>query len=362
MAAAAQLPPAQRAVIQATDPPGSLILVHDRPLPTLDPDQVLVKVHGVALNPCDWKMPSNFPTPGAGNGSDFTGVVVALGDPSNTRFAVGDRVAGAVHASDPLNPQSGCFSDYTAAYSDLIWKVPNAFGWEQAAAIGGCVVGSLGLALDALKLPATLDKPAEKPFFVLVYGGSSASGTMAIQLLKLCGVRVVTTCSHKNFALVAKYGAEKAFDYSSPTCAADIRAYTSGSLKYVLDIIADLGSLRVCEAAIGRAGGRYVGFERIPDEITNGGGRRAIHWSWVLGITLTGKKIDLGGGYGSEANAARREFGKAWYEKVQVLIDGGLLKPHPPRVNEGGLAALPDAVDGMRRKGVSGAKMVYRIY
>jgi NADPH:quinone reductase-like Zn-dependent oxidoreductase len=32
---------------------------------------------------------------------------------------------------------------------------------------------------------ASPEHPAEKPFDVLVYGGSTASGTMAIQLLKL---------------------------------------------------------------------------------------------------------------------------------------------------------------------------------
>ncbi|KAF2084693.1 zinc binding enoyl reductase [Saccharata proteae CBS 121410] len=359
------LPATQLAVIQAVEPPGSLVVSPDRSLPIIGPDQVLVKVFAVALNPCDWKMPTNFPTPGAGDGSDFTGEIVALGDgvrQSNPHFSVGDRVAGAVHASNPLNPSSGCFAEYVVAYADLIWKVPAIMSWEQAAAIGGCVIGSLGLGLfETLALPASPEKPTGKPFFVLVYGGSTASGTMAIQLLKLCGIRVITTCSPKNFPLVAKYGAEKAFDYSSSTCATDIRAYTRNSLEYALDIIADARSIRVCEDAIGRGGGRYVGFERLPDEILSGGGRRTVQWNWVLGITMTGQKIDLGAGYGSEPNPQRRLFGKQWFLTVQRLVDNGLIMAHPQKVNQGGLDAVPRGVELMRKKGVSGEKMVYRI-
>ncbi|KAI8945068.1 hypothetical protein F4801DRAFT_150263 [Xylaria longipes] len=80
-------------------------------------------------------------------------------------------------------------------------------------------------------------------------------------ILHRSGYRVVTTCSPHTFQLVESLGAEKAFDYKSPTCAQDIRTYTSDKLKYVMDIIAEARTLKLCYAAIGRAGGRYVGFD-----------------------------------------------------------------------------------------------------
>lgn len=176
----------QQAIIQAKEPIGSLILSADCPLPELLPGQVLVKTAAVALNPCDWKMPTNFPCPGAVDGSDFSGTVVARGPNLARDINVGDRVAGAVHASNPLNPTSGAFAEYIAAYADQLWKMPDSMGWEQAAAIGWCVVGTVGLAMfRALKLPGSPELPVQKPMFVLVYGGSTASGTMAIQLLRL---------------------------------------------------------------------------------------------------------------------------------------------------------------------------------
>jgi len=60
----------------------------------------------------------------------------------------------------------------------------------------------------------------------LIYGGSSASGVLGIQFAKLSGFEVLTTCSPSNFDYVKSLGADKVFDYNSPTCAADIRKYT----------------------------------------------------------------------------------------------------------------------------------------
>ena len=176
----------QTAIVQAKEPVGSLLLKEDSPLPELLQGQVLVETAAVALNPCDWKIPTNFSCPGAVDGSDFSGTVVALGPNLARDLKIGDRVAGAVHASNPLNPTSGAFAEYLAAWADQVWKMPNSMSWEEAAAIGWCVVGTLGLAMfRSLKLPGSPEQPAQKNVYVLVYGGSTASGTMAIQMLRL---------------------------------------------------------------------------------------------------------------------------------------------------------------------------------
>jgi NADPH:quinone reductase-like Zn-dependent oxidoreductase len=177
--------------------PGVLEFTRTRPLPVLLPDQVLVHVAAVALNPCDWKMPTNFPCPGAGVGSDFSGTIIQVGQRVSLDtygVKVGDRVAGAAHASNRLEPQGGAFAEYIAAYADQIWRIPDGIGFPQAAAIGLCVTGTVGLAAfheRHLALPGSPERPfdqgndkTKKPW-VLVYGGSTASGTMAIQLLKL---------------------------------------------------------------------------------------------------------------------------------------------------------------------------------
>lgn len=149
---------------------------------------VLVKTVAVALNPCDFKMAERFPSPGATDGCDFAGTIVALGsNAANIRdFRIGDRVCGAVHGSNPIDHQAGSFAEYVAIDVEFLFKMPNIMPFETGAAIGGTGLGTLGLALfRSLGLPGTPERPAEKSLIVLVYGGSTSVGTMAIQLLRL---------------------------------------------------------------------------------------------------------------------------------------------------------------------------------
>lgn len=198
-----QLPTHQKALVQSPTP-GILTYTTARPLPPpLLPHQVLVRVAAVALNPCDWKMPTNFPAPGAGVGSDYAGSIVQLGSSIPSLFPdlhEGTRVAGAVHASNSLDPQAGAFAEYITVCADQLWRVPEGMGLGEAAAVGWCVVGTVGLAClhnRHLGLPGSPERPwgsgleegkgesAKLPPWVLVYGGSTASGTIAIQFLKL---------------------------------------------------------------------------------------------------------------------------------------------------------------------------------
>jgi len=157
------------------------------PLPELfEPNMVLIKTVAVTLNPCDWKMPARFPSPGVLDGCDFAGTIVKVGNGVTKPLKVGDRVFGAVHGSNPACPQSGSFADYIAAYADFVFVAPESMSWETAAAFGGIGIGTIGVALFySLKPPGTIESPAEKPSYVLVSGGASASGTMAIQCLRL---------------------------------------------------------------------------------------------------------------------------------------------------------------------------------
>ena len=131
-------------------------------------------------------MPSRFPSPGTANGSDFAGLIVQLGAGiTRADLAIGDRVCGVMHSPNTECPQNGPYAKYLATHEDLILKMPDETSWEAAAAIGGCVHSCIGYALfESLQVPGHPDQPAEKPVLVLVYGGATSTGTMAIQLLK----------------------------------------------------------------------------------------------------------------------------------------------------------------------------------
>lgn len=178
------LPKTQRAI--RARPDGVPAVDNEAPIPKLDENMVLVRTVAVALNLFDYKVPHKFPAPGTVIGCDFAGTIVQVGPSVRRNFKVGDRVFGGVHGADPAEPTSGAFADYLVTDADFTFLIPESMGWETAAAMSGIGIGTVGLALFYhLKPPGTLERPAEKPVNVLVNGGATAAGTMAIQLLKL---------------------------------------------------------------------------------------------------------------------------------------------------------------------------------
>ena len=178
------IPTRQKALVCL--PSQELGISNDAPVPDIAPDMVLVKTAAVALNPTDHKMVSNFPHTGAISGCDFAGTIAAIGSSVTQQLAVGDRVCGGVYGANPIAPTIGAFGQYVGATADILAKLPDCMSFEEGAAIGGAGPATMALALrDSLGLEATPDKPTTKPEYVLVYGGSTATGTMALQFLKL---------------------------------------------------------------------------------------------------------------------------------------------------------------------------------
>ena len=124
--------------------------------------------------------------------------------------------------------------------------------------------------------------------------------------MRRAGLRPITTCSPKNFDFVKSFGAEAVFDYRSPSCGADIKKYTKNGLGYAIDCITEESSMKICYAAIGRAGGRYIGMDPL-----------------------------------------------------EKLLADGQIKTHPAKVSGGGLEAVIGGVDLLRRKEISAEKLVY---
>ena len=195
------LPDHQIAVV--AQGPGKLAIQHDAPMPAPGPDIAIVKTTAVAINPADAKMLDYSAAAGAIHGYDFAGIITALGKDAPAHLAVGDRVAGMVHGMNSLLPNVGAFAEFVGAYADLLLKIPDRMSFEEAAGLGtGVATAALGLFRE-LKVPVSLvdkEQPLKnKPFvdrtsstpsteesaFVLVAGGSTATGTRAIQMLKL---------------------------------------------------------------------------------------------------------------------------------------------------------------------------------
>ncbi|GAW27277.1 putative zinc-binding dehydrogenase [Rosellinia necatrix] len=365
MSSPPQPPPIlQRALTQDAD--GKPQITSDVAVPRLFPGTMLVKTTAVALNPSDFKMGAAFPAPGAIVGMDFAGEVAAIADEAVTGFAVGDAVFAAVHGSNPAQPDNGAFAEYVRVRADMVFRPHASLGPQEAATLG-TALSTCAIALwgeHALALHATPDTPAPAdgpapPVPVFVYGGSTATGTIAIQLLRLAGYEPIATCSPRNFELCRSRGASAAFDYASPDVVGDIKAHTRGRLKYVLDCIADIQSVDICYQAIQRPGGRYTSLELVPDELLQK--RRAVKPAFVLAPEVYGEEIKLGGGYGRPANADNRTLATRLFKSFQRLVDEQKIVPHPIQVLEGGLDGVVAGLDLLRSGAVSGTKLVLTV-
>ncbi|KAJ3065233.1 hypothetical protein HDU99_004238, partial [Rhizoclosmatium hyalinum] len=158
-------------------------------VPTLKDDNILVQTKAVALNPTDWKHIDYLASPGARVGCDYSGVVLAVGSKVTNGLKVGDRVWGLVHGSNAVDHEDGGFGEVITARGDIQSRIPDNLSFEEAAALGVGVftVGqglyqSLGLPLPSLENP-----PAASDNYILIYGGSTATGALAIQYAKLSG-------------------------------------------------------------------------------------------------------------------------------------------------------------------------------
>ncbi|KUI56333.1 Enoyl reductase LovC [Cytospora mali] len=363
-------------------PSGDIVLSHSAPLPPepLKDDQVAVAIKAVSLNPVDTKMTGTYHTPGAVLGCEFAGIVTAAGSvaTSDWDIHVGDRVSAAIMGMNPLQPRIGAFAQYTTAPAHVVLKVRDGWTFAQAAGLGNAwytvpwaLFHALGLPpgpklepLNSRMPPSSTEGPKipmENPNgtkrTVLVSGGSSSTGTCAIQLLNLAGFDVVATCSPGNFALARSYGADEVFDYTSPTCAADIRAHTRNSLRLVLDCITTTETMRLCYAAMGRAGGRYVALEPYSEAVA--ATRAVVRPDWVLGPEMIGDEVGWPAPHGRKANPAAKAFCEEWNRTLQGLLDRGMIRTHPLRVRDTGLTGALEGLEEIRAKKVSGQKLVY---
>jgi Zn-dependent alcohol dehydrogenases, class III len=124
--------------------------------------------------------------------------------------------------------------------------------------------------------------------------------------------------------LVRRFGAEHAFDYSDPECAAEIRRYTGGTLAYTLDCVAMADTTQLCYNAMGRAGGRYVTLEPFRSAITETR-PLTIEPSWLLALTVSDARwISMESTLGMHDQMIIK-FAVEFTVSVQALLDQGNL-------------------------------------
>ncbi|KAK7421831.1 hypothetical protein QQZ08_009776 [Neonectria magnoliae] len=226
---------------------GINLVVEETQLPALKEHQACVKVEGAAFNPTDrLAFDLNAFGDGAVLGCEFAGLVTRT-HPSVTKLAPGDRVAALVWGGEIKG--LGAYSTYSIADERLSYKVPATLDNAQAYSIP-LALNTAWLALfskDCLAL--SRDASAQKPQ-LLVWGGSSAVGYYAIQLARLHGFVVATTCSPRNFEQAKQAGATHVFDYRDGDVIAKLEAAVP-QLSHAFDTIGNTTSSATAARVIG---------------------------------------------------------------------------------------------------------------
>ncbi|KAJ5892108.1 Protein TOXD [Penicillium subrubescens] len=328
-------------------------LVTDRPIPTLRDDYILVKTVSVGLNPTDWKHVAYLSPPGVLVGCDYAGVVEAVGKDVKKSFKKGDRVCGFVHGGNAVQPEDGAFAEYIVAKGDLQMKIPENMSFQEAATLGvGIITVGQGL-YQSLKL-AYPTEPIKDATPILIYGGSTATGTLAIQFAKLSGYKVITTCSPRNFDLVRSLGADAVFDYKDPQSPAEIRKQTDNKLKLAFDCISVEASAKFVEGAISTEGGDHSTLLSIKTE------RENINSRLTLGYTAVGEAFKFGD-IPFPAKPEDRAFAEKWIAIAEPILAQGKIKVHKPNVGKDGLKGVLEGLQLLKEDKVSGEKLVYNV-
>ncbi|KAE8320176.1 chaperonin 10-like protein [Aspergillus transmontanensis] len=342
----------QKAVVYTA--PKQVSLVSDRPLPKLRDDYILIKTVSVALNPTDWKhVEWDLGATGCLAGCDYSGIVEEVGKDVKKSFRKGDRICGVTHGANVLELEDGAFAEYIVAKGDLQMHIPDSLSFQEAATLGvGITTVGQGL-YQSLKL-ALPTEPISQPEPVLIYGGSTATGSLAIQYAKLSGYNVITTCSPHNFDFVKKLGADAVYDYRDPNSAAAIREATNDNLRLAFDTISLDDSAKFCDNALSTKGGEYSNLLDSKIERENVNDRA------TLGYTAVGEPLQFGD-LKIPAMPEDREFAEMFWKLSEPLIAQGTIKVHPIKVCADGLKGVLEGMQLLKEDKVSGQKLVYNV-
>ncbi|WP_067966848.1 NADP-dependent oxidoreductase [Nocardiopsis trehalosi] len=235
--------------------------VADIPEPKVGPDSVLVRVAASSVNPVDWKMREGY-LDGAIDvffpvvpGWDVAGTVEATG-PAVPEFSPGDEVIGYVR-KDVV--KGGTFAEKVAAPVRTLARKPRNLSWAQAASLPLVGLTAYQALHHALKIG-----PEDT---VLVHAAAGGVGSVAVQLARAAGARVIGTASERNHDYLRSLGAEpvtygdglveRVQAIGAPTASLDLVGGEALISTYDLGVPASRVA-SIVDASVAERGGAYV--------------------------------------------------------------------------------------------------------
>jgi len=167
--------------------------LEDVPTPEAGEGEVLVRLHAASVNPIDWKMRQGlYPMPLPRTlGRDGAGVDVSTGE---RLLGIGAPGRDGTHAEYAVFPRS------------FVVAIPERLSFEEATAVG--------IAGLSAYIPLVENAHLKAGDRVLVHAGAGGVGSFGIQIARLRGAEVWTTCSARNADYCRALGAARVIDYT----------------------------------------------------------------------------------------------------------------------------------------------------
>lgn len=203
-------------------PNGQLQLVENYPGPKPKAGEVLIRVACAALNRADiFQKQGKYPPPQGTSplpGLEVSGEIVALGE-GVTRRKIGEKVCALL--------EGGGYAEYATAAVGQVFTLPAGFSFAEAAALPEALF-TVWLALFETARLAAGDT-------VLIHGGASGIGHMAIQMARAAeAIPFATAGTDEKCDFCRKLGAEQAINYRKQDV---LEAFQNRPFDIILDIV-----------------------------------------------------------------------------------------------------------------------------
>lgn len=228
----------------------AVVVAEDQPLklgdvekPSCGPNDVLVEVMTAGLNRADLVQRRGLypPPPGASEimGLECAGTIAAIGS-DVSGWSVGDRVCGLM--------AGGGYAEYAVIDQGSLFKTPDGMSFDEAGALPEVMMTVWANIFDRCQF-----KSGEA---VLIHGGTSGIGTMAIQMLKTAGASkiMITAGSAEKCARAKALGADIAINYREDDFEQIVRE--EGGADIILDMVG--GDYVQKNISAAKVGGRIV--------------------------------------------------------------------------------------------------------
>lgn len=213
---------------------------HQTLTPSPSGHDILVAVQAVAVNPVDTKVRApkdRMEYPPRVLGWDASGVVAAVGR-DVTLFKPGDEV---FYAGDIT--RSGSYAEFQLVDERIVGNKPKSLTHSEAAALPLTSITAYEAFFDRLGIDYNGANTGES---IMIVGASGGVGSIAIQLAKNAGLKVIATASRpESIAWVQSLGADHVVNHSEPM----IEQVRALEMRYV-DHIAIFNDMRHWDAAV----------------------------------------------------------------------------------------------------------------